>query len=250
MSVWRQRALAHPGIALAQIAQALVLDKPHLARRDRAQAAVQDLQVQALEVGNIAGDVEGRDLAPAFPRDLVGAGEALQERADREGRSPSRTMSWSALEVHDLHGQIGERVPLVVAEGGDALKLADERRGRGSPPSAKMALPCVSGGSARISQPSAPIEVLIVPMTEELSHINEFPSLIYVNLRHSYPIHELSPLRNAPSQASPFLAVQGEAEAAAAVRVRGRLQDSASGRAPSPSLRSPCAPAQGPFPAG
>ena len=208
-----------PGIALAQIAQALVLDEPHLARRDRAQAGVQDFQVQALKVGNIAGDVEGRDLAPALPRDLVGAGEALQERARPGGTVPLPHDVLVRPEVHDLHGQICERVPLAVGEGGDALQLADERMGRGSPSFGQDGAPLFQAGAHGSLSHQRPLMFLIVLMIEELSHINEFPSLIYVNLRHSYPIHELSPRRkradrnvSSPRWLAALAALRGEAK--------------------------------------
>src|SRR3954451_8010326 len=109
---------------------------------------------------------------------ILGAGEALQEHARPGGTVPLPHDVLVRPEVHDLHGQICERLPLAVGEDGDALQLADERMGRGSPSFGQRSAPLCSGGSARISQPSAPIDVLLVLMMEQLSHINGFPSLI------------------------------------------------------------------------
>ena len=44
------------GIAVADVAQGLMGDEPDPARADGADAVVEHLQVQALEVGNVPGD--------------------------------------------------------------------------------------------------------------------------------------------------------------------------------------------------
>jgi hypothetical protein len=55
------------------------------------EGVVHGLEVQALEVGHIAWDVERHDLALALDRHLVAAGKAVKQK--QETRSPSRTMS-------------------------------------------------------------------------------------------------------------------------------------------------------------
>ena len=56
-------------------------DECHLAGHDCRQAVIHDLQVQALQVGDVARDVEGHDLASATGKELVAAGEAFEDRA-------------------------------------------------------------------------------------------------------------------------------------------------------------------------
>ena len=59
----------------------LMRDERHLAGNDCRQAVIHDLQVQALQVGDVAGDVEGHDLASAAGKELVAAGEPFEDRA-------------------------------------------------------------------------------------------------------------------------------------------------------------------------
>src|SRR5215207_4319575 len=150
--------VAPEGIAAArkapdEIANVLMSDEPNLAWRDRAQAVVQGRKVQALQVGDVARNVKGHDLALAGQGHLVAADKALEDEA-----APGRAVALA----HDVlvgpdglnpHGQVEEGLPLLRREVGDALQLADERmlvgcRGHGSS--------CGCGGSTRLSRPPAP----------------------------------------------------------------------------------------------
>ena len=115
------------GIAVADVAQGLMGDEPHPARGEGADAVVQNLQVQALQVGNVAGDAEGHDLALAVSGDLVDAGKAAQEQAGPGGTIALAHDVLIVLDDRDLHRQVLEGLPLVIGEGEDALQLADER---------------------------------------------------------------------------------------------------------------------------
>src|SRR5215213_4296233 len=56
-------------------------DERHLAGNDCCQAVIHDLEVEALQVGDVAGDVEGHDLASAARKEFVAAGEPFKDRA-------------------------------------------------------------------------------------------------------------------------------------------------------------------------
>ena len=95
----------------------------------RRQAMIHHLQVQALEVGDVAADVEGQDLPLALSRDNVAAGEALDDQAAlggnitftddvlicRNGSQPQRQAQQGRLFLRRKRG--------------DALQLADQRGG-------------------------------------------------------------------------------------------------------------------------
>ena len=67
------------GMVAHEIAQIVMLDEGELARDQRAEAVIHHLQVQALQVGDVAAHVEGQDLPLALGRDIVAAGEALDD---------------------------------------------------------------------------------------------------------------------------------------------------------------------------
>ena len=73
--VAKTRMVAH------QAAQVVMLDEGELARDQRAQAVIHHAQVQALEIGDVAADVERQDLPLALGGDVVAAGEALDDKA-------------------------------------------------------------------------------------------------------------------------------------------------------------------------
>src|SRR4051794_21089513 len=92
----------------------LVRNERHLAGDDRRQAVVHGLEVEALQVRNVAGNVEGNDLASTAGKDLVAAGEPLKDRA---------ALRWPVLiakdvlvrsEIADRDRQRGDRALLVV----------------------------------------------------------------------------------------------------------------------------------------
>ena len=117
-------------VALKQLVQNFMGDEPHAAWSERAEAVVQHLQVQALQVGNVAGDVEVMDLALAVSGQLVGAREAAQDQAGSGGAIPHAHDVLVLLEGHNLHRQVFERLPLIIGEPEDALQLADKDGGR------------------------------------------------------------------------------------------------------------------------
>src|SRR3954469_22632746 len=71
----------------------LVRDEGHLAGNDRHQIVVHDFEVDALEVGNIAGNMERDDLAPTFGKDLVTASETFKDYA---------ALRWAVLITKDV----------------------------------------------------------------------------------------------------------------------------------------------------
>jgi hypothetical protein len=114
-------------MALAEVAQGLVLDKTNSGRCDRTQAVVQNPEMQALKVGNVTGNVKSQDLALALNGDLVAAREAVQHHA---------AAGWTVLfahdvlirpEIGDLYRQAYERASLLIGKRKDAVELADER---------------------------------------------------------------------------------------------------------------------------
>jgi hypothetical protein len=88
-------------------ANRLVRDERDLARDARRQRVVHDLDVEALQIGDVAGDMEGEDLPLSAGQDLVAAREAFDDDAALDGRSCSRTMSWSALRSLTVIGRRG-----------------------------------------------------------------------------------------------------------------------------------------------
>ena len=56
-------------------------DECHLARDDCREAVIHDLEVQALQIWDVAGDVEGHDLASAAGKELIAAGKPFEDRA-------------------------------------------------------------------------------------------------------------------------------------------------------------------------
>src|SRR4051794_17570951 len=80
MSVSRQKTSPMRGWARMK-ARAVSCDERHLARDDRAQAVVHDVEVEALQVGDVARNMEREDLPLAAFDDLVAAGEAFEDQA-------------------------------------------------------------------------------------------------------------------------------------------------------------------------
>src|SRR5215210_974822 len=118
-------------MALAKLTRDLMLDKPHLGRRDRAQAVVQNREVKALQVGDVARDVEAHDLALALTRELIHAGEAFEHEARPRRTIPLAHDILVCPELGYLHRQVREGLALLVSQREDALQLADERTVKG-----------------------------------------------------------------------------------------------------------------------
>src|SRR5215204_1532229 len=105
----------------------LVRNERHLAGDDRPQAVVHDLEVEALQVRNVAGNVEGDDLASTAGKELVAAGEAFKDRAALRGPVLIAKDVVVRPEISDRDRQRGDRALLVVQDGSDALQLSDQR---------------------------------------------------------------------------------------------------------------------------
>src|SRR5215207_3100275 len=108
-------------------ANRLVRNERHLGGNDCRQAVIHDLQVQALEVGDVAWNMEGHDLASAAGEELVAAGETFEDRAAL--RRPVLVTDNICVCFKLPHGdrQRCNRLLLVVRNGSDALKLSDQR---------------------------------------------------------------------------------------------------------------------------
>jgi hypothetical protein len=108
----------------------LVREERHLARDDRAQAVVHDVEVEALQVGDVARDMEREDLPLAALDDLVAAGEAVEDQAALRRPVLVSDDVLIGLEVPHHHRQGDDGVPLLVGQRRYALELADERMER------------------------------------------------------------------------------------------------------------------------
>src|SRR3954447_25030172 len=106
--------VANTRTAPDKIAKGLVRDEHHLAGGQRTEAVVHHVEVQALQVGNIARDVERKDLALAGFGQLVAISKAVEDQAAL-GRAVA--LAHEVLPGTDrLDGpaQLTERVPLVL----------------------------------------------------------------------------------------------------------------------------------------
>ena len=88
---------------------------------------IHDVQVQALQIGDVAWDVEGHDLASAAGKDLVAAGEPFQDRAALRRPVLVTDDIRVCFKLPHRDRQRGDRLLLVVRNGSDALKLSDQR---------------------------------------------------------------------------------------------------------------------------
>src|SRR3954471_15222405 len=111
--------------------QGLVRDEPDRTGRHRADAVVENVQVQALEVRDVPCNVEVEDLTAARAGDLVGAGEPVLDEKAARGAVANAHNVLVGPKVLDLDGQAFESGPLVLGEKKDALQLADERTNMG-----------------------------------------------------------------------------------------------------------------------
>jgi hypothetical protein len=111
---------------VAESAQILVPDECHRARDKRAEGVVHDFEMKALQVGDVAGDVERHDLPLALRGELVAAGEALDDHAafGRPVSVPDEILILA--DGPDRHGQFEGGTLLFVREFDDALQLTDQ----------------------------------------------------------------------------------------------------------------------------
>ena len=107
-------------------ANRLVRDERDLARDARRQRVVHDLDVEALQIGDVAGDME-EDLPLSAGQDLVAAREAFDDDAALRRPVLLAHDVLVRLEVPHRHRKPEDRLPLGFRDGRDALQLADER---------------------------------------------------------------------------------------------------------------------------
>jgi hypothetical protein len=158
--------VAHARASPGQVGDAVVGNERHLASGERAKAVVHPLKMKALEVGNVARSVEREDLALALIRELVAAGEPLDQQAagkravplpDNDlvapisfsGRGRARThcnsSSDSGLMLHSLRtsASCSERIltgPAMAAPPSRQAYLRAERSAAGGPGRLTMGL--------------------------------------------------------------------------------------------------------------
>jgi hypothetical protein len=87
----------------------LVLDEAELAGRERADAAVEDFEVQALQVRHVAGDVKSEDLTPALACHFEAAGKTLKDGEAAAGPVPLAKDVLVCSDIRHLDRQPHER---------------------------------------------------------------------------------------------------------------------------------------------
>jgi hypothetical protein len=145
-------------VASHKFMQALVRDQANSRGNEGADAVVRDVQGETLEIGDVAGRMKRHDLPSSMREALGAANEAVENQT--AGLGPLTVAYDGRIGVHYSHRdwKCKQRLLLRIREGSDTLQLPDE-------PVAlwwkiirhtQAALPCHSGGSAQVSQSSAP----------------------------------------------------------------------------------------------
>src|SRR4051812_3881872 len=70
-----------PRELVAELAQRLMRDERDLTKADRHQTGIQTLEMQALKVGHVTGDMEAQDLPAARASELEPTGCAIEDHA-------------------------------------------------------------------------------------------------------------------------------------------------------------------------
>jgi hypothetical protein len=102
-------------------------NKSNLAGGQSAEVVIHDLEANALQIGNVAWDVERGDLALAAGEHLGAAGEAFQQHAALRRPILVAHDVLVRLELAHRNRYPGNRPPLVSGHRGDALKLSEQR---------------------------------------------------------------------------------------------------------------------------
>lgn len=84
------------------------------------------MDVQALQVQDVAGDLEQQDLSLALAEKLVPAGPSIEDEATLRGLVAVAHDVPTSVEVVDPYWQAPDRLTLRIREGGDAVQFADE----------------------------------------------------------------------------------------------------------------------------
>jgi hypothetical protein len=121
------KRMSNAGILINEPAQGTVGDEGNLAWSDRCQAVIHHFDVQAEQVRDVAGYVEGHDLALAVAQILVAAEKAFDEQAALRGSISLADNVGIGPEVCQLYRQPEDSFPVVIGEGSDGVELADER---------------------------------------------------------------------------------------------------------------------------
>src|SRR3954451_4375972 len=82
--------------------------------------------MQALQIGEIAGSMERKDLTPAFRKKFVSADETSEDEAALTGSFPLNSNVFSIRQSPDLHRQFIDRGFLVRGHISDAFELPHE----------------------------------------------------------------------------------------------------------------------------
>ena len=115
------------GIGLGDLAQGAVGHERNLAGGQRADAVVHLFEKEGVQVGEVAGDVERRDLPSAVSEAVVTASEALQDEAAlSEGVALAHDVLPGSI-VPDPRRDFAQHVLLLIGEGTMPFKSADER---------------------------------------------------------------------------------------------------------------------------
>jgi hypothetical protein len=115
------------GIGLGDLAQGAVGHERNLAGGQRADAVVHLFEKEGVQVGEVAGDVERRDLPSAVSEAVVTASEALQDEAALgEGVALAHDVLPGSI-VPDPRCDFAQHVLLLIGEGTMPFKSADER---------------------------------------------------------------------------------------------------------------------------
>ena len=126
----------HPGMVRQQVAQRRVCDVGRAPWRERAQAVVHHREVRRHEIGNVAGQMKGHDLALPGAQDLVAAGQAIEDETTVAGPLTFANQIGILVKRLDAQGKGGDGAPVARRQLGDGFKFAYKpgvirRRARG-----------------------------------------------------------------------------------------------------------------------
>ena len=104
-----------------------MLDEAHLAGGDRPYAAVEFIEMKALQVREITWDMKREDLAFALPCELEGRREAVKDREATGRPIPLPDDVLVGAQLMDLDGQPLNRLSFAGRQREHAIELADNR---------------------------------------------------------------------------------------------------------------------------
>src|ERR1700712_4557892 len=109
-----------------KLLQAPVRDERDRSLLQRGEAVIHVPDMEAVQVRDVAGDVERQDLPLALVEQLVAAGPALDREAALRGTVAIANDVPPGVEGLKPHRQASDGPTLLGREDGDALQLADE----------------------------------------------------------------------------------------------------------------------------